>query len=172
MLLSMHIGPSVVGRYPYSTPAGPVEVLFSDRGVCGVVPAGSVDGPPLRVPPWDAAIAEALNQGRPGRLPLDIDVTPFQRRVLEVTATIPRGEVRTYRWVAEKVGNPRATRAVGNALAANPVPLIVPCHRVVRSDGHMGHYSMGGTEVKVALLQQEGADPAVSARVEAELPHG
>jgi methylated-DNA-[protein]-cysteine S-methyltransferase len=82
---------------------------------------------------------------------------PFQRRVLEKTADIPRGEVRPYGWVAREIGSPGATRAVGTALGHNPIPFIIPCHRVVRSDGSLGEYSGGGPEAKVRVLEYEGA---------------
>ena len=72
---------------------------------------------------------------------------------------IPRGEVRPYGWVAAEIGRPKAVRAVGTALGHNPVPLIVPCHRVVRTDGHLGQYSLGGPENKRAILASEGLDP-------------
>ncbi len=81
---------------------------------------------------------------------------PFQRRVLQETARIPYGTVRSYGDVADLIGAPRAQRAVGTALARNPVPLLVPCHRVVRGDGTLGNYGMGGTERKRALLAAEG----------------
>ena len=68
---------------------------------------------------------------------------PFTRAVLRITAGIPYGEVRSYRWVAERLGKPRAMRAVGNALARNPIPIIIPCHRVVRSDGALGGFALG-----------------------------
>jgi O-6-methylguanine DNA methyltransferase len=78
--------------------------------------------------------------------------------VLRKTAEIPRGEVRPYGWVAAEIGRPGAVRAVGSALAGNPVPLIVPCHRVVRSDGVLGQYSLGGAANKPRLLAGEGVD--------------
>ena len=90
-------------------------------------------------------------------------LTPFQADVLAVTRTIPPGETRTYAWVAEQVGRPRAVRAVGSALAANPVPLVIPCHRVTRSDGTTGDYALGA-EAKVALLAAEGVAVARSPR--------
>lgn len=89
----------------------------------------------------------------------DVDLShlrPFQRRVLEKTAEIPRGEVRPYGWVAREIGAPGAVRAVGTALGHNPVPFIIPCHRVVRSDGSLGEYSGGGPEVKLRVLTFEG----------------
>jgi methylated-DNA-[protein]-cysteine S-methyltransferase len=71
-------------------------------------------------------------------------------------ATIPRGEVRSYGWVAAQVGRPRAVRAAASAIARNPVPLVVPCHRVVRGDGRIGNYGLGGSEAKAKLLAGEG----------------
>jgi len=86
--------------------------------------------------------------------------TPFQRAVWEAARLIPRGEVRTYGWVAAKVGRPGAARAVGQAMARNPLPLVVPCHRVLRADGSMGGFSAeGGLALKAALLRLEGVSP-------------
>lgn len=81
--------------------------------------------------------------------------TPFQRQVWRAILQIPYGRVRSYRWVAERVGGSQYARAVGRALGANPVPIIVPCHRVVTSDGSLGGFS-GGLSVKRKLLQLEG----------------
>jgi methylated-DNA-[protein]-cysteine S-methyltransferase len=90
-------------------------------------------------------------------LPLDWTlVGAFGREVLDRTARIPYGEVATYGMVARDIGRPRAARATGNALGANPIPIVVPCHRVVRSGGVIGHYA-GGAERKVRLLELEGA---------------
>jgi methylated-DNA-[protein]-cysteine S-methyltransferase len=90
-------------------------------------------------------------------LPLDWSLTRqgFGRRVLENTARIPYGEARSYREVATKAGSPKAVRAAGNALGANPIPIVVPCHRVVRTGGAVGGYG-GGPERKRALLELEG----------------
>lgn len=86
-------------------------------------------------------------------------VGPFERMVLERLRKIPRGQVCTYRDIAREIGHPGAVRAVGNACAKNPVPLIVPCHRVVRTDGSLGGYSLrGGTALKRRLLEGEGVD--------------
>lgn len=95
--------------------------------------------------------------------PVDLSrVGPFQRRVLEQLRRIPRGEVRTYRTIAQEIGHPGATRAVGTACARNPVPLVIPCHRVVRSDGGLGGYSLrGGVALKRRLLEEEGVDVSV-----------
>jgi len=82
-------------------------------------------------------------------------LTKFMRQVLSIVSAIPRGSVTCYRSIAEVVGNPKASRAVGNAVARNPWPIIVPCHRVVRSDLSIGGYR-GGIEIKKKLLKVEG----------------
>jgi methylated-DNA-[protein]-cysteine S-methyltransferase len=83
-------------------------------------------------------------------------VKGFTRSVLERTARIPYGDVATYREVANEAGSPRAFRAAGNALGANPIPIVVPCHRVVASGGGLGGYT-GGVDRKMTLLRLEGA---------------
>lgn len=82
--------------------------------------------------------------------------TPFQRQVWHVTRLIPYSETRSYLWVAEQIKKPGAARAVGQALGRNPLPVIVPCHRVVASDGRLGGFT-GGVEVKRRLLQLEAS---------------
>jgi len=89
-------------------------------------------------------------------LPLDLTGLPeFTRDVLSATATVPYGQLDTYRGIATRIGKPAATRAVGNALNRNPIPLVVPCHRIIRSDGSAGGYG-GGLDVKFKLLEHEG----------------
>lgn len=106
-----------------------------------------------------AADVEALLAGEDVAIPLDAaDLSrcgDFQRRVLQAEHRIPRGAVSTYRLLAAHLGQPRAARAVGNALGNNPIPLIVPCHRAVRSDRTLGGYQ-GGLAMKRALLENEG----------------
>ena len=100
-------------------------------------------------------VAAAL-AGKRAEVSLDLsETTSFQQCVLEVVKGIPRGEVRPYSWVAREVGSPKASRAVGTALANNPVPLLVPCHRVVKNDGRVGNYAFGAGE-KIRLLKLEG----------------
>jgi methylated-DNA-[protein]-cysteine S-methyltransferase len=90
-------------------------------------------------------------------LPLDLRLAHgFTRRVLEETARIPFGSLASYGDVARRAGSPRAVRATGNALGANPIPIVVPCHRVVRTGGALGGYG-GGLERKQLLLRLEGA---------------
>jgi AraC family transcriptional regulator of adaptative response/methylated-DNA-[protein]-cysteine methyltransferase len=107
-----------------------------------------------------AALVSDLAAGRPrpdaAALPLDVHTTAFRSRVWEALRRIPAGETRSYGQIAEAVGAPRAARAVGSACALNPVPIVVPCHRVVASDGSIGGYS-GGLARKRQLLDAEGA---------------
>lgn len=84
-------------------------------------------------------------------------LTPLENDVLSLLPRIPRGEVRTYEWVARQIGRPRAVRAVGNILAKNAIPLVVPCHRVVPSAGGIGNYAFGSA-MKRELLRREGVD--------------
>jgi methylated-DNA-[protein]-cysteine S-methyltransferase len=98
-------------------------------------------------------------EGRRTRFDLPLDWTligGFGRRVLERTAEIPYGRVSTYRDVAAAAGSPRGARAAGNALGANPIPIVVPCHRVLHSSGGLGGYG-GGLDIKRFLLRLEGA---------------
>lgn len=84
-------------------------------------------------------------------------VTPFQRRVFAVVKRIPKGEVRSYQWVARRLGNAKLARAVGQALHRNPWPVRVPCHRVIRADGRLGGYAWGPSK-KRRLLKAERAE--------------
>ncbi|MFZ0216070.1 MAG: methylated-DNA--[protein]-cysteine S-methyltransferase [Candidatus Dormiibacterota bacterium] len=163
--------------YWYATLAsvlGPVFVAHGPRGVAAIRReaegadaferwfAATHDAPVRREPVLPARIVASLEgrwRGERRVLPLDLEhVTPFQRAVLEQAARIPRGEVRTYGWIAKEIGHAHAARAVGNALAHNPVPLVVPCHRVVPGDLALGAYSCGGPEAKRAVLTAEGVD--------------
>ncbi len=98
-------------------------------------------------------------RGEPVAFPDALDfaaATPFQRAVWLATREIPCGQTRSYGWLAVRAGRPRAARAVGQAMAANPWPIIVPCHRVVSSNGRLGGYG-GGLDMKERLLRMEGA---------------
>jgi methylated-DNA-[protein]-cysteine S-methyltransferase len=97
--------------------------------------------------------------------------TPFQRRIYERLIKIPRGRVVSYGDLADELGEPGAARAVGQAVGANPLPIVIPCHRVVRSDGRLGGFS-GGLHRKVVLLRVEGIHvegPRPSSRVQPEV---
>ena len=100
-------------------------------------------------------IEDELNGKR--RLRFDLrGLTLFEKAVLRKTREIPRGQVRPYGWVAREIGHPAAVRAVGTALANNPIPYFIPCHRVVRTDGKIGNYGGGGPDAKKAILTMEG----------------
>jgi O-6-methylguanine DNA methyltransferase len=106
------------------------------------------------------AVARRLAGETRVRIPLDLrGRTEFEVAVWAKALEIPRGEVRPYGWIAAEIGRPKAVRAVGTALGHNPVPLIVPCHRVVRTDGTIGQYSLGGPGNKRTILASEGVDP-------------
>src|ERR1700675_2438588 len=102
-----------------------------------------------------AKIEDELSGKR--RLRFDLrGLTEFEQAVLRKTYQIPRGEVRPYGWVAREIHRPAAVRAVGTALANNPIPYFIPCHRVVRMDGQIGNYGGGGPEAKRSILTMEG----------------
>ena len=113
-------------------------------------------------PRWFAGLMERLRSyfgGHKAAFPDRLDfsgATSFQREVWEVTRLIPYGETRSYAWVAEQIKRPGAVRAVGQALARNPLPVIVPCHRVLNIDGKLGGYT-GGIEMKKQLLFLEAS---------------
>src|ERR687898_1187539 len=153
------------------SPLGEIYVGVSDKGVRLVGRAASPDQFALRYRERFGRLLSWCTDARTRRLsermavaltggkievPVDLsETTPFQRRVLEVVAGIPRGEVRPYVWVAREAGSPKASRAVGTVMANNPAPLLVPCHRVVKNDGTTGRYAFGVKE-KVGLLEAEG----------------
>jgi len=84
------------------------------------------------------------------------DLTDFEWQVLRASLTIPLGETRSYKWIANKIGRPKAVRAVGQALRKNPYPLIIPCHRVVKSDGTLGAYAgkMDGKKAELLAIER------------------
>lgn len=160
---------------PIESPIGRLWVAWNGRGVAGVEAAPSAEAfaarhaartgrPTMPGPLPDRlrlAIERRLAGDRRARIRLDLrGHTEFEQAVWLKALEIPRGEVRPYGWVAAEIGRPKAVRAVGTALGHNPVPLIVPCHRVVRTDGTIGQYSLGGPENKRTILAAEGLDPA------------
>jgi O-6-methylguanine DNA methyltransferase len=157
------------------SPIGPVFVAWNGRGVSTIAVArdatafesrfSAETGRPIRpatsIPArLERALARRLAGDR--RVPIELDLrnrTEFERAVWSKAQEIPRGEVRPYGWIAAEIGRPKAVRAVGSALGHNPIPLVIPCHRVVRSDGLIGEYSLGGPSNKRAMLAAEGLDP-------------
>ena len=148
-----------------TTEAGVVRVAYPDEGADDVVDdlARRVSPRVLSSPARLDEIRRQLDEYFASRrrtfdVAVDWRLTAdgFTRRVLQATKRIPYGEVSTYREVAGKAGNERASRATGNALGSNPIPIVVPCHRVVRTGGGLGGYT-GGVDRKVTLLTIEGA---------------
>ncbi|XVQ15657.1 methylated-DNA--[protein]-cysteine S-methyltransferase [Spirillospora sp. CA-255316] len=154
---------------PLEGPHRDLQVAFTDQGVAFLRaglderafteafrrrfarPLLPADRPP-------AGLVSALRTGRLGGLRLDLrGLSDFEAAVLRATATIPRGQTRPYAWVARQAGNPKAVRAAGSALGRNPVPLLIPCHRVTRSDGTIGQYVFGA-DAKERLLRAEDVD--------------
>lgn len=171
---------------PLETPLGTVFVAWNGLGVSSIDLAEGADPDPAltfgrrleartgRPARAVAAIPESLRRAierrsagdRRARVRLDWrGRAPFEQAVWSATLDIPRGEVRPYAWVAARIGHPKAVRAVGSALGRNPIPLIVPCHRVVRTDGTIGEYGLGGPANKRTLLASEGVDVARLARL-------
>jgi methylated-DNA-[protein]-cysteine S-methyltransferase len=170
--------PSVPGPYAYGAFPQPFGTLYVAFGPQGPVFARITTSPAaferealryLGAPvhrtnlprPLQEAVDAAIRKHQSFRGPVDLSrLGPFEREVLEVLRRIPAGEVRTYREIARQLGTPGAARAVGTACARNPLPLLIPCHRVVRSDGGLGGYSLrGGIQLKRRLLEAEGALP-------------
>ena len=152
-------GPLVVA----TTDRGLVRIAYPDRDVDEVLQglAARVSPRILEAPGRTDEVRRELDEYFAGHrrrfeTPLDWALSRgFGRRVLRAAARIPFGSVRTYRDVASTAGNDRAYRAAGNALGANPIPIVVPCHRVVHADGGLGGYT-GGIERKEFLLELEG----------------
>ncbi|MCP3976624.1 MAG: methylated-DNA--[protein]-cysteine S-methyltransferase [bacterium] len=164
------------GRF-YDTVAGPTGELligWSSAGIFAAAPAGeeprfleehtiaSMEPLPAELPAaLGRKVVAAIASGKLGKLPIDLSgLSEFQQAVLRKTAEIPPGQLRPYGWIAREIGKPGATRAVGSALNRNPVPVLIPCHRVGRSDGTVGQYAHG-PEMKRGLLRAEGLDPDV-----------
>lgn len=152
---------------------GSVLVAATDAGICAIElgdsPEETIEHLARRFPDhtgerddaalaeWLAAVVGTIDGRRPWLdAPLDFQGTPFQRRVWERLCAIPVGATATYSSLARELGDPDALRAVAGACAANPLAVIIPCHRVLRSDGGLGGYRWG-IERKRALLLREGA---------------
>jgi len=150
---------------------GQLLVGTTERGVCAVrlgdssksletglraeFPQASFEDSQLKLSRWVEEIVSRVQGNAPGdEIPLDVQATAFQRRVWQALCEIPRGVTRSYREIAKEIGKPRAFRAVARACATNPVAVVVPCHRVVRSDGGLGGYRWG-LKRKEQLLKLE-----------------
>jgi O-6-methylguanine DNA methyltransferase len=146
------------------TPRGVVRLTYPTRNMANALDAvaWADGGEPVAQDPRVTRLAAELEgflRGEPVRFSVPADLstgTPFQRRVWRELLKIPRGDTRTYRWIARRLGRPTAARAVGAAVGANPIPLVVPCHRVVGSNGSLCGFA-GGVALKRRLLAMEGA---------------
>lgn len=157
----------------FQTTWGWMEIATTEKGVTSIMLSRSNRKPgrktvPDRVSPGNGTSVTLWNQARiqlieylagerrAFSLPVDMSGgTPFQRRVWRTILRIPYGRVRSYQWVAARVGGKQYARAVGMALGYNPVPIVVPCHRIVAHDGSLGGFSCG-LPVKRRLLKLEG----------------
>ena len=158
----------IVARWvTVESPIGELFVAYTDHGIAYVRRHGAeaaeefrrrFQRPLVRAPRPPAGLVSALRRGRSSTLTFDLrGLSDFQVAVLRATRTIPRGEVRPYAWIAQKINRPRAVRAVGTALATNPVPVLIPCHRVVKQNGEVSSaFAFGGANRQVELLQAEG----------------
>jgi AraC family transcriptional regulator, regulatory protein of adaptative response / methylated-DNA-[protein]-cysteine methyltransferase len=155
-------------------PLGHLLVAFTDEGVCAVelgdredrlerelrsnFSGAVIERAPRSANTWIAAVVAQVRGRAPAlAVPLDVQGTAFQWKVWRALQRIPRGETRSYAQVARSIGAPRAVRAVAGACARNPVAVVVPCHRVVRTDGALGGYRWG-EERKALLLESERRD--------------
>jgi len=160
------------------TAIGTVYVAFNGQRICGVAPAGDdtsfertyrarTGRSARRAEAMPADLLAAIERHLAGDVADDVadleldlrGLSEFERAVLLKAREIPRGEIRPYGWIAREIGRPGAVRAVGSALNKNPIPLLIPCHRVVKSDGQLGEYAFGPS-LKRALLVSEGLDLA------------
>lgn len=148
-----------------ATPQGLVSIAFAEKMDAALAElAGRTSPRILELPRRLEPVRRQLDRYFSGRLEhfdLEIDralIGAFARRVLDRTAAIPYGSFESYSQVAREIGTPLAARAVGNALGSNPIPVVIPCHRVLRTGGNLGGYG-GGLDRKRFLLRLEGALP-------------
>ena len=158
---------SAAGAISCASPIGCINIVAADRNTLSHVffteyfPFDEPQDLQIQYPvlPRARELLDYYFAGKPldvSEIPIQIDSgTPFQRKVWDSIQQIPYGELRSYKWIAEQIGKPKAVRAVGNAVGANPVSIFRPCHRVIRSNGNLGGYG-GGLERKRHLLALEG----------------
>ena len=160
---------------PISTPDGTFIARYTEQGLTGLCfpardcrtdePRTELALPTKQLRRWHALTERALEQALAGRVPrqlppFDLSAgTAFQQAVWTALREIALGQTRTYRDIAQAIGRPRAARAVGGACGANPIPVLIPCHRVLASGGGLGGFG-GGLEWKRTLLEREGSLPS------------
>lgn len=155
------------GAISYASPIGCINIVAADQNTISHVffteyfPFDEPQDLQIQSPVLTRApeLLDRYFAGKPldvSEIPIQIDGgTPFQNSVWKTIQQIPYGELRSYKWIAEQIGKPKAVRAVGNAVGANRVSIFRPCHRVIRSNGNLGGYG-GGLERKRQLLALEG----------------
>ena len=151
------------GVFPYND--GHLSVAVNDEGLCWVGFDKNLDHARRHWPGAEFVedkkatkpVSEAVRSGKVPALPFVLFGTEFQIKVWKELLKIRRGSVTTYQAVAKAVGKPKASRAVGSAVGANPLTIVVPCHRVINKSGHIDKYLWGGA-VKRRLLEAEGCD--------------
>lgn len=151
------------GTAVYHSPFGKMQLDWEDGAVTALqlAPSGACEEAPNEL---TALVFRQLDEYFAGTrrtfdFPCRLHGTPFQQRVWAALREIPYGETRSYKQLAEAIGQPNACRAVGMANHANPILIVIPCHRVICADGSLGGYA-GGTEMKKALLRLEQAGGA------------
>ncbi len=159
-----------IATLPIHTTEGTFLAHYSDKGLMHLdFPSGKnsapgwaeVPGVRAKISRWHKLTTRALKEALAGKSiskppPYDLgDTTEFQRNVWSALEKIPLGETRTYSELAREIGNPKAVRAVGRGCATNPIPILIPCHRLVAVRGKIGGFS-GGLKWKEALLRREG----------------
>ena len=154
------------------SPLGPLLIAATDRGICRLTfgedeaalhrkfPNADVRPDDGTIAPWVASALAQIERPSDHQLPLDVRGTAFQEKVWAELRKIPLGKTRSYADIAAAVGSPGAVRVVGTANGSNPVSILVPCHRVIRSDGSLGGYG-GGLPNKIKLLEAEQALPTL-----------
>ena len=172
-----HLKESVTSRLVIETPLGLINLFFSDRGLMGLVfaagndrkqeasadPAAAIQALPKdKLKTWQHLVVQALEDFFSGKpidikaLPLDLQGSAFHLKVWRELQKIPYGAKISYKELAARAGSPKGFRAVGQANGANPIPLIIPCHRVIAADGSLGGYS-SGLHRKKWLMEHEKA---------------
>lgn len=153
----------------FSSPLGLLYIIFSDNALSGIIFSNETGKSPSSIPLPVKRIKKGMVpenfkqqlidyfEGRLRDFKQEVILlsgTEFEKSVWLTLREIPYGETRTYKWVAERIGKPKAVRAVGRALSKNPIPIVLPCHRVIESDGSIGGYS-SGIKKKRRLLNLE-----------------
>ena len=147
------------------SPLGKFGIQCNDKGICRIFLPNSAHFQTISIAPVNKqspTLKQALDElnlyflgeGRKFTVPLDLRLPPYSNKVLKAVSKIPFGNTASYQEIAIQTGNPKAVRAVGNANARNPIPIIIPCHRVIASSGKLGGYG-GGIDLKRMLLLHE-----------------